>query len=103
MECRQIFSSVYSLDGKLATKNLAPRHRVYGEKLVECDGTEYRMWDLFRSKLAGAIVKGLSHVPIQPGSLVLYLGASTGTTPSHVSDIVGEEGAVFANEFASAR
>jgi len=96
----EIFPGIYRIDGKLATKSFAPGNRVYGEKLVKVKNVEYRMWDLFRSKLAGAIVKGLTHVPIQPGSLVLYLGASTGTTPSHVSDIVGEEGAVFANEFA---
>ncbi|VVB56555.1 Fibrillarin-like rRNA/tRNA 2'-O-methyltransferase [uncultured archaeon] len=96
----EIFPGIYRLDGKLATKNFAPGTRVYGEKLVSARNVEYRMWDLFRSKLAGAIAKGLSHVPIAPGSLVLYLGASTGTTPSHVSDIVGEEGAVFAVEFA---
>ena len=96
----EIFPGIFRIDGKLATKNFAPGTKVYGEKLVRVKNVEYRMWDLFRSKLAGAIVKGLSEVPIKPGSLVLYLGASNGTTPSHVSDIVGEEGAVFANEFA---
>ncbi len=97
---QQLFPGVYRVGGKLATKNFAPGFRVYGEKLVSVDNVEYRQWDLFRSKLAGAIAKGLSHMPIGPGSLVLYLGASTGTTPSHVSDIVGEDGAVFAIEFA---
>lgn len=61
------------------------------------------MWDLFRSKLAGAIGKGLQDMPIKPGASVLYLGASTGTTVSHVSDIVsceGKEGGVIAVEFA---
>jgi len=32
---------------------------------------------------------------------VLYLGAASGTTPSHVSDIVGEKGHVYCVEFAS--
>ena len=96
----EIFPGIYRIDGKLATKNFAPGTKVYGEKLVYHRNEEYRVWDLFRSKLAGAISKGLNHVPIGPGSLCLYLGASTGTTPSHVSDIVGEEGAVFAVEFA---
>lgn len=35
-----------------------------------------------------------------PGSKVLYLGASTGTSVSHVSDIVGPTGVVYAVEFA---
>lgn len=114
---QQLFPGVYRVGGKLATKNFAPGFRVYGEKLVSVDNVEYRYWDLFRSKLAAAIAKGLSHMPIAPCSLVLYLGASTGTTPSHVSDIVGtprpsgdgasspagaegEYGAVFCVEFA---
>lgn len=35
-----------------------------------------------------------------PGSKVLYLGAASGTTVSHVSDIVGENGHVYAVEFS---
>ena len=31
---------------------------------------------------------------------MLYLGAASGTTPSHVSDIVGESGHVYCVEFA---
>ena len=31
---------------------------------------------------------------------MLYLGAASGTTPSHVSDIVGEKGFVYCIEFA---
>jgi len=94
------FPNIFVIDGKLATVNLAPGKRVYGEKLVNVKGTEYRLWDPFRSKLAAAILKGLTEVPIEPGSIVLYLGASTGTTPSHVSDIIGSEGTVFCIEFA---
>lgn len=56
----------------------------------EGDGkTEYRVWNPFRSKLAAAIVGGVDHIWIAPGSKVLYLGAASGTTVSHVSDIVG--------------
>jgi fibrillarin-like pre-rRNA processing protein len=40
-------------------------------------------------------------MPIKNGSKVLYLGASTGTTVSHVSDIVGPSGIVFAVEPAT--
>jgi rRNA 2'-O-methyltransferase fibrillarin len=35
-----------------------------------------------------------------PGSKVLYLGAASGTTVSHVSDLVGAEGCVYAVEFS---
>ena len=34
---------------------------------------------------------------------VLYLGAASGTSVSHVSDIVGPEGAVYAVEFSHRR
>jgi len=86
---------------RLATRNLAPGRTVYGEKLVRFGGIEYRLWDPFRSKLAAAILKGIKTVPIQPGHQVLYLGAASGTTASHVSDIVGEKGHVYCVEFAA--
>lgn len=86
---------------KLATKNLAAGNSVYGERLVKFRRTEYRLWDPYRSKFAAAIQKGLQAVPIQPNHRVLYLGAASGTTASHVSDIVGEGGHVYCVEFAS--
>ncbi len=82
------------------TKNLAPRKKVYTEKLVREKGIEYREWDPKRSKLCAALHKGLSQISIKEGHIVLYLGASTGTTCSHVSDIVGKGGFVFALDFA---
>jgi fibrillarin-like pre-rRNA processing protein len=84
-----------------ATLNLVKGSNVYGEKLVRYEGEEYRLWDPFRSKLAGALKKGMKNMPIKNGSKVLYLGASTGTTVSHVSDIVGPSGIVFAVEPAT--
>jgi fibrillarin-like pre-rRNA processing protein len=84
----------------LLTKNLAPGKRVYNEDLVVRDGVEYRAWDPFRSKLAAAIVKGMREDLVREGDRVLYLGASTGTTASHVSDIVGPRGLVIGVEFA---
>ena len=86
---------------RLATRNLALGRNVYGERLIRFEGVEYRVWDAFRSKLAAVIVKGVKMVPIKPGHKVLYLGAASGTTASHVSDIVGEEGHVYCVEFAS--
>jgi len=86
---------------RLATRNLTPGRTVYGERLIRFKKIEYRVWDAFRSKLAAAIIKGVQTVPIMLGSKVLYLGAASGTTPSHVSDIIGEEGHVYCVEFAS--
>ena len=102
----QKFSGIYWArleDGnqRLATKNLTPRKNVYGERLISFKSNEYRIWDPFRSKLAAAILKGLTTVPIQPSQKVLYLGAASGTTASHVSDIIGEEGRVYCIEFAA--
>ncbi len=85
---------------KLATLSLAPGTSVYGETRFNHEGNEYRIWDPYRSKLAAAILKGLSSLPIRPQSRVLYLGAASGTTVSHVSDIVGPKGRVYCVEFA---
>ena len=100
------FKEIYQVqleDGnqRLATKNLAPGRIVYGERLIHFKGVEYRVWDAFRSKLAGGILKGVLNVPIELCSKVLYLGAASGTTPSHVSDIVGDCGHVYCIEFAA--
>jgi fibrillarin-like pre-rRNA processing protein len=84
----------------LLTRNLAPGKRVYNEDLVMRDGVEYRSWDPFRSKLAAGILKGIPENVVREGDRVLYLGASTGTTASHVSDLVGPAGLVVGVEFA---
>ena len=100
MAVEENFPGVYLVNRQLATRNLVPGYRVYGEKLVAENGIEYRIWDLYRSKLAAAMHKGLKEMHIKPGSSVLYLGAATGTTASHVSDIVGMDGIVYCVEFA---
>jgi fibrillarin-like pre-rRNA processing protein len=86
---------------RLATLNLTPGLNVYGERLIHYQKNEYRIWDAFRSKLAAVILKGAKNIPIQPRNHILYLGAASGTTPSHVSDIVGENGHVYCIEFSS--
>ncbi|KAL6840182.1 hypothetical protein ACP4OV_029992 [Aristida adscensionis] len=89
----------------LCTRNLVPRESVYGEKRISVqneDGTkvEYRVWNPFRSKLAATVLGGVDDIWIAPGTRVLYLGAASGTTVSHVSDIVGPNGLVYAVEFS---
>lgn len=91
--------SYVTVNGKehIATINLLKGVTLYGEKLISRDGNEYRTWDPFRSKLAAAYIKGL-HFEFSNVGNVLYLGASTGTTVSHLSDIVGQSGKIFAVE-----
>ncbi|KAK4044844.1 Fibrillarin-domain-containing protein [Parachaetomium inaequale] len=95
----------------LATTNLVPGESVYGEKRISVENaakgedaattkTEYRIWNPFRSKLAAGILGGLETIYMKPGSKVLYLGAASGTSVSHVADIVGPTGAVYAVEFS---
>ncbi|KAK8817200.1 rRNA 2'-O-methyltransferase fibrillarin [Blastocystis sp. ATCC 50177/Nand II] len=91
----------------LCTRNFAPGCTVYGEKKISVDAPgatgekiEYRQWNPFRSKLGAAILGGIRNIFMEPGSKVLYLGAASGTTVSHVSDIVGADGAVYAVEFS---
>ena len=86
---------------KLATENLVVGRQVYKEKLILKKGIEYRLWEPFRSKLAAAIMNDLDVFPFKNKSRVLYLGVSTGTTISHISDIVGPSGIIFGVEHAS--
>jgi len=90
------------------TLNMVPGESVYGEKRIAVEEMvgdqtikkEYRVWNPFRSKLAAAVLGGVDNIYIRPGSKVLYLGAASGTTVSHVSDIVGPTGCVYAVEFS---
>ena len=61
---------------------------------------EYKVWNAFRAKLGAAIVNGIEHIYIKPGSKVLYLGEGNGTTISHVSDLVSETGIVYRVEIS---
>jgi len=101
---RRVFPGVYALETEtgesLATLNLTPGKRFYGEQIINVDGVEYRTWSPFRSKLAAGIKKGLREMPLSQGEKVLYLGVASGTTCSHVSDIIGVEGHVWGVDFA---
>lgn len=78
----------------LVTKSMVPGESVYNEKRIPVtedngDKIEYRVWNAYRSKLAATILGGVDSFEVKPGAKVLYLGAASGTTVSHVSDIVG--------------
>jgi|YNPNPStandDraft_1061719.scaffolds.fasta_scaffold02069_2 fibrillarin-like pre-rRNA processing protein len=86
-------------DGRLYTENPVSCRglRIYNERLLDLDGKEYRSWNPYRSKLAAALLKGLQNLKISKNDHVLYLGASTGTTVSHLSDIL-TNGVLYAVE-----
>lgn len=91
-------SGLYDDKGFMWTLNRVPGHTVYGEKTRKAMGKEFRNWNPFRSKLA-ALVRNLPNTPwIGPKDDVLYLGAASGTSVSHVSDIT--DGTVYAVEFS---
>jgi fibrillarin-like pre-rRNA processing protein len=100
MKIKSVSECAFLIDGKLATLNLAKGQRVYGEELIIHEGREYRLWNPYRSKLAAAIMKGMRHIELRRGDNVLYLGAATGTTSSHISDMVGSEGTVYCVEIS---
>jgi fibrillarin-like pre-rRNA processing protein len=99
VRAKEKFPGVYVINNRLATRNLAPGKRVYGENLRTIDGVEYRIWNPRRSKLAAALYRGLRNFPVGRKSKILYLGAASGTTASHFSDIA-PEGLVFSVEFS---
>lgn len=98
----EVFESGKDRHRTILTESIVPGVSVYGEKLLRDrdTGKEYREWNPRRSKLAAAILCNAQNIGIRKGDIVLYLGASTGTTVSHVSDMVGKEGMVFALDFA---
>jgi fibrillarin-like pre-rRNA processing protein len=89
---------IYKKNDKLFTQN--PENcegtKVYNEQLFTENNVEYRSWNPFRSKLAAALLKGLQ-IKLQTNAQVLYLGAATGTTVSHLSDII-TDGTIYAVE-----
>jgi fibrillarin-like pre-rRNA processing protein len=121
--------NIYLKEDQIATENLVPGKKVYGEQLfiekigivgdstetsselesskgsskingeLETKEVEFRIWNPHRSKLAAAYLNGLGKLKIANDSKILYLGASTGTTVSHISDIA-KDGLIFAVEFS---
>ncbi len=85
----------------LLTLNYTPGRKSYDEKVMEIKGREYRVWDPHRSKLAAALLKKIETVPITETARILYLGAASGTTCSHLSDVLRESGKIYCIEFSS--
>ncbi len=78
---------VFTERGNLYTLSLCPGKRIYGERIVTHDEQEYREWSPRRSKLSAYLTNGGRCFPFEENSHVLYLGASSGTTASHIADI----------------
>lgn len=89
---------VYQNRKQLFTENLKESKgiKVYGERIIKEKDKELRSWNPYRSKLAAAILNGL-YLDIKKDNNILYLGAATGTTVSHLSDIL-EKGKIYAVE-----
>ena len=94
-----ILPGVYRSGERIYTRNADPHRSVYGERLIEEEGVDYREWDPHRSKMAALIITGFTRPLIKSDSRILYLGAASGTTVSHLSDIA-TDGMIFAVEFA---
>jgi fibrillarin-like pre-rRNA processing protein len=85
-------------EGESIFTEAASTESVYGENFVEKDGEKFRQWEPSRSKAGAAVKKGVD-LGLEKNSEVLYLGAASGTTVSHFSDIL-TEGFVFAVEYS---
>ncbi len=92
-------AGVFTDGAWLLTRNLVPGVTVYGEGTTREGGTEYRRWDAERSKLAAYLKRGGRVWPFSPMTTVLYLGAGSGTTASHVSDLC-PQGSIVAVEIS---
>jgi len=93
---------IVSIEGKryLATKNLTPGITYYKERLFKTEYGELREWIPYKSKLSAAYLKNMDISILNKANRILYLGMSTGTTVSHVSDILADEGVIFGVEVA---
>ncbi|MCF2139364.1 MAG: fibrillarin-like rRNA/tRNA 2'-O-methyltransferase [Candidatus Lokiarchaeota archaeon] len=85
---------------RLYTVNLDTNRTIYGEKLFEENGIQYREWNPYRSKLGASIRANARKIFLDRNSRLLYLGASSGTTVSHCSDII-TNGIIYAVEFSA--
>lgn len=91
----EIFDDIFKKENKIYTKNLIKGQKVYGERIIIKNNIEYREWNPFKSKYCAAIQNGLKKNIFKKNNSILYLGSAEGTTVSHVSDIIGENGLIF--------
>lgn len=94
-----IFTSGFKERQRIYTINLDRNRVVYGEKLIDEGNTQYREWNPYRSKLCSSIKNKARKTNIGKTTNLLYLGASSGTTVSHCSDII-THGSIYAVEFS---
>jgi len=94
------FQNIFLVDNKLCTRNLTKGRSVYGEKIIKVKNDEYRIWDIRRSKLAAGIQKNIQNLPIKKDTKILYLGIASGTTSSHISDIIEKNGIIYGIEIS---
>lgn len=94
----RLLTSRFGERTELWTETTGALPAVYGERWREFDGRQFRLFDPNRSKLSAALVRGWSGDIPRPGERWLYLGAASGTTASHVADLVGPSGRVYAVE-----
>jgi fibrillarin-like pre-rRNA processing protein len=97
---KELLSGVFLIDDRLATENTVKGYRPFDEELIKLKNKEFRIWNPRRSKLAAAIMKNIKSVPISEGTKILYLGAAHGMTPSYISNIIKENGIIYAVEFS---
>ncbi len=75
----------------LWTRNAVKGVSVRGEKRKKDSRIEWRHWDPTKSKVAASLLKSKSQTSViipETGSTCLYLGASSGSTVSHIHDHV---------------
>ncbi len=82
----------------ILTRNLTPGIKLFNEDLIldKDNNTEYKVFDPYRSKYSSAIMQKILNLPIKENDIILYLGASHGYTCSFLSDIIKENGFIFA-------
>jgi len=96
--CPRLFEVLRADRRELWTEAVGEPPPVYGERWTEVLDRRVRQFEPGRSKLAAAVVRGWTGDLPMPGEKWLYLGAASGTTASHVADLVGPDGRVYAVE-----
>jgi fibrillarin-like pre-rRNA processing protein len=94
----EIQPGIFREKDNLYTVNEVPGQKVYGEGLYDREGEEYRAWHGNRSKASAAVLNGLD-LGIEKDDEILYLGAASGTTVSHFSDILSD-GFIYGVEYS---